>query len=72
MRVESIESHQHSATVLTGTLRVQVRGFRDSEGREFDEVLVTALGEREPEGEIQGRRVRMVRVPLPVAGDTPV
>lgn len=72
MHVESIESHQHAATITTGSLRVQVRGFRDSTGREYDEVVITSLGEYEPESEVHGRQTRIFRVPLPVAGDTPV
>lgn len=62
MYVREISSHRHAATITTDTLRVRLAGFRDSEGREHDEVVVTVLGQQEPTEEIHGRQVRVIRV----------
>jgi hypothetical protein len=65
MEITGIDYHPEGVTVTTGSLRVQVRPYRDEHGRLFDEVVVSSLGGQEAMEEIRGRQTRIARVPLP-------
>ena len=48
MEIRELQAHQHSASLTTGNLRVQIRPFRDEHGREFEEVVIQSMEENCP------------------------